>query len=53
MQISRLLSVHLLQSPQQELPEAPALFDLAEYRLNRLHPQGVALPTTLLVPSSA
>ena len=35
----------LLQSPQQELPESPALLDLAEYRLHSLHPQSVALPT--------
>ena len=39
------LLVHLRQTPQQELPEAPALLDLAEHRLNRLHPEGVALPS--------
>ena len=33
------------QSPQQELPESPALLDLSEYRLHSLHPQSVALPT--------
>ena len=33
--------------PQQELPESPALLDLAEYRLHSLHPQSVALPTPL------
>ena len=31
--------VHLRQTPQQELPEAPALLDLAEHRFNRLHPK--------------
>ena len=41
----RPFAVHLLQSPQQELPESPALLDLAEYRLHSLHPQSVALPT--------
>ena len=30
----RPFAVHLLQSPQQELPESPALLDLAEYRRN-------------------
>ena len=43
----RPFAVHLLQSPQQELPESPALLDLAEYRLHSLHPQSVALPTPL------
>ena len=38
------LPVHLRQTPQQELPEAPALLDLAEHRFNRLHPEGVAFP---------
>ena len=38
------LAVHLLQSPQQELPETAALLDLAEDRLHSLHLQGVALP---------
>ena len=38
-------AVHLLQTPQQELPESPALLELAEYRLHSLHPQSVALPT--------
>ena len=37
------LPVHLFQSPQQELPEAPALFHLPEHRFHRLHPQCVAL----------
>ena len=41
----RPFAVHLLQSPQQELPKSPALLDLAEYRLHSLHPQSVALPT--------
>ena len=41
----RPFAVHLLQSPQQELPESPALLDLAEYRLHSLHPQSVALST--------
>ncbi len=36
--------VHLRQTPQQELPEAPALLDLAEYRFHRLHSKGVAFP---------
>ena len=36
------LPVHLRQTPQQELPEAPAVLDLAEHRFNRLHPEGVA-----------
>ena len=39
----RPLPLHLLQAPQQELPESPALLDLSEHRLRRLHPQGVAL----------
>ena len=43
----RPFAVHLLQSPQQELPASPALLDLAEYRLHSLHPQSVALPTPL------
>ena len=43
----RPFAVHLLQSPQQELPESPALLDLTEYRLHSLHPQSVALPTPL------
>ena len=38
--------VHLRQTPQQELPEAPALLDLAEHRFNRLHPKGVALTSS-------
>ena len=38
------LPVHLRQAPQQELPEAPALLDLAEHRFNCLHTQGVAFP---------
>ena len=37
------LPVNLLQAPQQELPESPALLDLTEHRLYCLHPQGVAL----------
>ena len=41
----RPFAVHLLQSPQQDLPESPALLDLAEYWLHSLHPQSVALPT--------
>ena len=41
----RPFAIHLLESPQQELPESPALLDLAEYRLHSLHPQSVALPT--------
>ena len=41
----RPFAVHLLQSPQQELPESPALLDLAEYRIHSLHPQSVTLPT--------
>ena len=41
------LPVHLRQTPQQELPEAPALLDLPEHRFHRLHPQGVALPAPL------
>ena len=41
----RPFAVHLLQSPQQELPEFPALLDLAKYRLHSLHPQSVALST--------
>ena len=41
----RPFAVHLLQSPHPELPESPALLDLAEYRLHSLHPQSVALPT--------
>ena len=32
----RPFAVHLLQSPQQELPESPALLDLAEYRLHSI-----------------
>ena len=36
------LPVRLRQTPQQELPEAPALLDLAKHRLHRLHPKGVA-----------
>ena len=39
------LGVDLLQTPQQELPEAPARLDLAEDRLHRLHPQSVTLTT--------
>ena len=31
------LALDLLQSRQQELAEAPALLDLAENRLHRLH----------------
>lgn len=38
------LPLHLLQSPQQELPEATGLFELPEHRLHRLHPLGIALP---------
>ena len=38
------LPVHLRQTPQQELPESPALLDLAEHRFHRLHPEGVAFP---------
>ena len=38
----RPFAVHFLQSPQQELPESPALLDLAEYRLHSLHPQTLA-----------
>ena len=38
------LPVHLFQSPQQELPEAPSLFGLSEHRLHCLHPQRVTLP---------
>ena len=33
----RPLALHLLQTPQEELPEAPALLDLAEHRLHRTH----------------
>ena len=39
------LGVDLLQTPQQELPEAPTRLDLAEDRLHRFHPQSVAFPT--------
>ena len=49
----RPFAVHLLQSPQQELPESPALLDLAEYRLHSLHPQSVALPPAWSVTSVA
>ena len=41
----RPFAVHLLQSPQQELPESPALLDLAEYRLHSLH-AGPSITTT-------
>ena len=41
----RPLALNLLQSPQQELPEASALLDLSEYRLHRLHAQRIALAT--------
>ena len=33
----RPLALHLLQTPQQELPEPSALLDLAEDRLHRPH----------------
>ncbi len=42
----RPLALYLLQVPQEELPETPALLDLAEDQLHRLHAQGVALTTT-------
>ena len=44
--------VHLRQTPQQELSEAPALLDLAEHRLNCLHPKGVALTSPFRPRSS-
>ena len=44
----RPLAVDLLQSSQQELPEAPARLDLAEDRLHRLHAQGVTLGPRLV-----
>ena len=36
-------AIHLIQSPQQELSEAPALLDLAEDRFHGLHAQRVTL----------
>ena len=43
----RPFAVNFLQAPRQELPEAPALLDLAEHRFHRLHPERVALPAPL------
>ena len=41
------LPVHLLQAPQQELPESPALLDLSEHWLHRLFPNREAPPAPL------
>ena len=43
----------LLQSPPEELAEAPARLDLAEDRFHRLHPPGVTLaaPPGLQLPT--
>ena len=47
MQISDHSLLTFSKAPQQELTEASALFDVAEHRLHRLHPQSLALPTPL------
>ena len=39
--------VYLRQTPQQELPEASALLDLAKHRFHSLHPQSVTLQASL------